>query len=103
MTQAALRQFSQVPYLELKFPPPFCCAYSQRIARAQKSLILAIFPRDKGFCRLRSDKLSFDFTFTERSWWSDLSKQPRRGGITKLQMKDNKEINFHMRQEKDQV
>jgi hypothetical protein len=72
---AALKQFSQVPYFELKLPPPLCCACSEITARAQTSQVLAIWPSDIGCERLRRDMLNLDFAFTERSSYSLLSKQ----------------------------
>lgn len=75
MIQAALRQSSHIPHLELKLPPPNCCAYSEIAARAQTSHVLAISPRDKGSVKLRREILSFDFTFAERSSSSLLPEQ----------------------------
>ena len=69
---AALKQLSQVPYFELKLPPPLCCACSAITARAQTSQVLAISPSDIGCERVRSDILNFDFAFTERSSYSSL-------------------------------
>lgn len=65
-----VKQFSQVPYLELKLPPPLCCACSEITVRAQTSQVLAISPRDIGCDRLRKDMLNLDFAFTERSSFS---------------------------------
>ena len=90
MLQAALRQFSQVPKFEMMFPPPFCWASSEKTAWAQESHILAISLSDQGFGRLRSNILSFEFTFTERSSSSSLSKQPRGEGDDRSSMQDNK-------------
>nr|CAN82935.1 hypothetical protein VITISV_039412 [Vitis vinifera] len=73
--QAALKQFSHAPYLELKLPPPLCCAYSEITARAQTSQVLAISPSDMGCDRLRSEMLNLDLAFTERSSYSLLSKE----------------------------
>lgn len=72
--QAALRQFSHAPYLELKLPPPLSWAYSDITARAQTSQVLAISPSDMGCDRLRSDMLNLDLAFTERSSYSLLAK-----------------------------
>lgn len=69
-----VRQFSQVPYLELKLPPPLCCACSEITLRAQTSQVLAISPRDIGCDKLRKDMLNFDFAFTERSSFSLLEE-----------------------------
>lgn len=78
---AALKQFSQVPYFELKVPPPLCCACSEITARAQTSHVLAIWPSDMGCERLRRDMLNFDFAFTERSSYSLLSKKHIRPNV----------------------
>lgn len=72
--QAALRQFSHVPYFELKLPPPLRCACSEITARAQISQVLAISPRDMGCEMLRKQMLNLDFAFTERSSYSLLSE-----------------------------
>jgi len=69
-----VKQFSQVPYLELKLPPPLCCACSEITVRAQTSQVLAISPRDIGCDRLRKDMLNLDFAFTERSSFSLLKE-----------------------------
>lgn len=71
--QAAVRQFSQGPYFELKLPPPCCSAYSQITVRAHLPQVLAISKSDMGCGNLRRDLLSFDCTLTERSPSSSLS------------------------------
>ena len=65
--QAVLKQFSHVPYLELKLPPPLCCAYSEITARAQMSQVRAISPSDIGCESPLKLMLNLDFAFTERS------------------------------------
>ncbi|CAK7356972.1 unnamed protein product [Dovyalis caffra] len=64
---AALRQFSQKPYFELKVPPPLCCACSEITARAQISQVLAMSPSDMGCERLRREMLNLDLAFIDRS------------------------------------
>lgn len=74
---AALKQFSQDPYFELKLPPPLCWAYSKITARAQSSQVLAISLSDIGCERLRRDMLNLDFAFAERSSYSLLKSQSK--------------------------
>lgn len=74
-TQAALRQFSHVPYFELNVPPPLCWAYSEITARAQLSQVLAISSSDIGCARLRREMLNLDLAFIERSSYSLLQMQ----------------------------
>jgi hypothetical protein len=68
--QAALRQFSQEPYFELKVPPPLCWACSEITTRAQTSQVLAISPSDMGCERLRREMLNLDLAFIDRSSYS---------------------------------
>ena len=72
--QVAVKSFSQVPYFELKVPPPLCWAYSVITERAQLSHVVAIFSRDMGCERTLREMLNLDFTFTERSSYSLLQE-----------------------------
>lgn len=67
-------QSSQVPYLELKVPPPLCCAYSETTPRAQRSQAFAISRIDIGCDKLRKDMLNLDFAFSARSSFPLLPK-----------------------------
>lgn len=67
-----VEQSSQEPYLELKVPPPLCCAYSEITVRAHTSQVFAISLRDIGCEKPRNDMLNLDFALAERSSFSIL-------------------------------
>ena len=73
--QEAATYFSQVPYFELKVPPPNCCAYSQITVRAQASHVLAMSLSDIGCDRLLSNMLNLAIALDERSSLSLLFKK----------------------------
>ncbi|CAI0459427.1 unnamed protein product [Linum tenue] len=80
---AALKQFSQVPYLELKLPPPLCWACSDITALVHTSQVLAISPRDMGCERPRRDMLNLDLAFADRSSYSLLNINGTSDNINK--------------------
>ena len=74
--QEAATNFSQVPYFELKVPPPNCCAYSHITVRAQASHVLAMSLSDIGCDKLLSNLLNLAIALDERSPFSLLFKTP---------------------------
>jgi hypothetical protein len=75
LDHAALTQFSQEPYFELKVPPPLCCACSEITAWAQTSQVLAMSPSDMGCERLRREMLNLNLAFIDKSSYSLLLKR----------------------------